>query len=199
MPARRLCVLRESTPRQWRPSLPVWTMVDKRRLPQVDAEPQGLGLPTIMDRALAAEHGVSYVHLAVFCIDLDRMHQDHLADERMVLGWEVFLTECFVCGHIDPAQPDTAEMLHEMCAVIMEAEVMPVIVTTSEAGLVPLARIDPPLWIVSVCPLAEIAELGSNTVQVAVPSGSALPHSTPSPNVLRSATSGGSGLDFAQD
>ena len=40
----------------------------------------------------------------------------------MEFGWEVFLTECFVCGHVDPAQADTAAMLHEMCAVIMEAE-----------------------------------------------------------------------------
>ena len=44
----------------------------KRRLPA--APSSGLDHPTIMDRALAAEHGPAYVQLAVFAIDIDRLY-----------------------------------------------------------------------------------------------------------------------------
>lgn len=52
-----------------------------------------------MDRALAQTHGVPYVHLAAFAIDVDRV-REHLEDEGedddLPMGWEVFLTERYL-------------------------------------------------------------------------------------------------------
>ena len=57
-----------------------------------------------MDRALAARHGVPYVHLAAFAIDVDRV-REHVEgyDDPRPFGWEVLLTEHYLLEHFDAA------------------------------------------------------------------------------------------------
>lgn len=71
-------------------------MADKS-LPRLEPAKEKLGLPTIMDRALAARHGADYVHLAVFAIDVDRVREavEGYGDPRP-FGWEVLLTEAYL-------------------------------------------------------------------------------------------------------
>lgn len=90
----------------------------KRKLPQAPA--QGLGAPTIMDRALAAAHGSPYVHLAVFAIDIDRIYT--LGEEQALpFGWEVFLTELQVMRCIEPlAELQRLRLLEDICLSVLE-------------------------------------------------------------------------------
>ncbi|UJR82533.1 hypothetical protein [Sandaracinus amylolyticus] len=73
------------------------------KLPTVSARSEGLGMPTIMDRALASRHGATYVHLAVFAIDVDRV-RDALddVDSPHPFAWEVFLLERYLVDRVDP-------------------------------------------------------------------------------------------------
>ena len=98
-------------------------------LPQIRPEQEGLGHPTVMDPALAMEHGVPYVHLVVFAIDVDRVRaaveerEDQAADppeSTWPFGWEVFLTEMYLLGALDPADPAHRAMLADTCALIHE-------------------------------------------------------------------------------
>jgi hypothetical protein len=71
--------------------------VERKKLPRVDGTKEALGIRTIMDRALAARHGVPYVHLAAFAIDVDRVRDEVEGyGDRRPFGWEVFLTEAYV-------------------------------------------------------------------------------------------------------
>ncbi|MFW5921464.1 MAG: hypothetical protein ACOCUS_06455, partial [Polyangiales bacterium] len=107
-----------------------------------------LGAPTIMDRALAARHGVPYVHLAVFAIDVDRVRELHedlgawgghrepmagdpargRAGEKAALGeepdWplggEVFLTEAYLLRYVDPTDEDQLQLVEDVCLGILE-------------------------------------------------------------------------------
>lgn len=93
----------------------------KRILHKVKPEQVGLGLPTVMDRTLAAEHGSAYVKLAVFAIDVDRVY--HLDPERagLPLGWEVLLTQAYLCRHYT-ATPDSERALIEaLCLTVLDA------------------------------------------------------------------------------
>lgn len=95
-------------------------MGPKRILPRFREEPSSLGLPTIMDRALAAAHGATYVHLAVFSIDVDRLYWVDLERADMPFGWEVFLTECYVLQHLDATDPTQRDLLEAVCLDIMD-------------------------------------------------------------------------------
>lgn len=69
----------------------------KKSLPRIDPAREKLGLPTIMDRALAARHGAPYVHLAAFAIDVDRVREAVEGyDDPRPFGWEVLLTEAYL-------------------------------------------------------------------------------------------------------
>ncbi len=92
----------------------------KRTLPKLQEAQAGLGLPTIMDRALAAAHGALYVHLAVFAIDIDRAYWLDPERNDLPFGWEVFLTECYVLGRIDASQAVQRDMLEAACSELME-------------------------------------------------------------------------------
>ncbi len=92
----------------------------RRSLPKVAQEQTGLGLPTIMDRALAAAHGSSYVQLAVFAIDIDRVYWLDPEESGLPFGWEVFLTECYLLGSLDTASPEGRDLLESACAFVME-------------------------------------------------------------------------------
>ncbi len=96
-------------------------MPRRKPLSVVSGEPEGLGLETIMDRALAAQLGVPYVHLAAFAIDLDRINAEVGDAEGWPTGWEVFLTELYLRERFDPSRPDDRELVTETCAAVMEA------------------------------------------------------------------------------
>lgn len=71
----------------------------KQSLPQVSDAKLGLGQATIMERDLAAQHGVQYVHLAAFAIDVDRAYIASDGDDGLSplpLGWEVLLLLAYV-------------------------------------------------------------------------------------------------------
>ena len=78
-------------------------MARKKQLPSLSPAQEKLGLPTIMDRALAQSHGVPYVHLAVFAIDVDRIRDAVEGfDDPRPFGWEVLLTEAYLLRRFEP-------------------------------------------------------------------------------------------------
>jgi hypothetical protein len=89
----------------------------KRRL--APAPRASLEQPTIMDRALAVEHGTAYVQLAVFAIDIDRLYA--LDPERSVLpfGWEVFLCEQYLLVRIDAGTEAGRALLEDTCLSVL--------------------------------------------------------------------------------
>ena len=95
-------------------------MIRKRRLRTVRAEQAGLGLQTIMDRALAAEHGVEYVHLTVFAIDIDRVYWLDPERADLPFGWEVFLTEYQMLESFDRESVKSRELIAAMVAHVLE-------------------------------------------------------------------------------
>lgn len=95
-------------------------MSKKKRLGLLPAEANKLGLPTIMDRALAQRYGAQYVHLAAFAIDVDRVYRRSGASDALPFAWEVFLTEVRLLSLLDEAQSDPTPMLEEMCLQVMD-------------------------------------------------------------------------------
>jgi hypothetical protein len=93
----------------------------KRALPQATPGAERLGSPTIMERALAVKHGVPYVHLTVFAIDVDRVRvaTEDQTDE-LPFGWEVFLTECYLLEEIDPQAEGTAALIEDILLGVLE-------------------------------------------------------------------------------
>jgi hypothetical protein len=72
-----------------------------------------------MDRALAAEWGSPYVHLAAFAIDIDRAYgQSELSG--LPFGWEVWLTELQLLDAIGGLRPETQlGLLEGVCLGIL--------------------------------------------------------------------------------
>jgi hypothetical protein len=94
----------------------------KRPLPVVKETPPSLGRRTVMDRALAARHGVPYVHLVAFAIDLDRVREAtdaHPAATRWPFGWEVYLTAQYLLAHVDPIA--ARALVEDTCTSVVEA------------------------------------------------------------------------------
>lgn len=75
-----------------------------------------------MDRALALEHGVRYVHAVVFAIDVDRVRdaRESADDEELPFAWEVFLTEAYLVRTLDPKDAAVRTMLEDIVASILE-------------------------------------------------------------------------------
>ncbi len=96
--------------------------VSKKSLPTIEPEAEGLGHPTIMDPALAMQHGVDYVRVAVFAIDVDRVreHVEDDVDGVWPFGWEVFLTEVHLLGSVDIEDEAQRAMIEDACAAILE-------------------------------------------------------------------------------
>ncbi len=90
----------------------------KKSLRTLRAEDEGLGRATIMEPALAARHGVPYVHLVVFAIDIDRIREaveeDAEAESLWPFGFEVFLTELHMLGLVDATQPEQLDLLGDV-------------------------------------------------------------------------------------
>ncbi len=94
-------------------------MADKS-LPRLGPAQEKLGLPTIMDRALAARHGVAYVHLAAFAIDLDRVREAVEGyDDPRPFGWEVLLTEVYLVARFGP---DDTSILEDAVLSVLDGE-----------------------------------------------------------------------------
>lgn len=97
-------------------------VTSKKSLPTADPSLDKLGSPTIMDRALAERHGVPYVHLAVFAIDVDRVREavEGYHDPRP-FGWEVFLAECYLCDRFDPIHhPEEVGLMEDVVLSILD-------------------------------------------------------------------------------
>jgi hypothetical protein len=94
--------------------------MDKRKLLQVTPAHERLEQPTIMNSALAARYGVDYVRLAAFAIDLDRAYTAAPEDAALPFGWEVFVTECYLLGALDPNDETVCALLEETCLSILE-------------------------------------------------------------------------------
>ena len=92
----------------------------KRKLPLTQPARARLELPTIMDRALAAEYGSIYIQLAAFAIDVDRVYVAHEDEPALAFGWEVFLTECYLLARIDPLDDVQRVLLQDTCLAILE-------------------------------------------------------------------------------
>lgn len=103
----------------------------KKSLPTVRDEALGLGEKTLMDPGLAARHGVPYVHLAAFAIDLDRAarvvdDQDDGGGQSLFdFGWEVFLVEVHLLGLLDPTSEAHLDLLDDLVESVMEHEEAP--------------------------------------------------------------------------
>lgn len=102
-------------------------VADKKRLAQVSPADAGLGAETIMDRTLAQDYGVPYVHLSVFCIDVDRAYQIAPQDGPLPFGWEVFLTGCYVVASLDTrgegeAAQQARELLEATCLHVLDGD-----------------------------------------------------------------------------
>lgn len=70
-----------------------------------------------MSPMLATEFGSEYVHLAAFAIDIDRIQalieEDPAA--KWPFGWELFLTEYFMLGLLEPLNDRFVLLLREIC------------------------------------------------------------------------------------
>lgn len=96
--------------------------MSKKPLRVVQPKDQALGLPTIMNPALAAKHGVPYVRLAAFAIDVDRIREAAGDTDERPFGWEVFLTEIYMLENFDPASPRARSIIEDTCLDIIELE-----------------------------------------------------------------------------
>jgi len=94
----------------------------RKSLPQLAPRSESLGQRTIMDRALALEHGVRYVHAVVFAIDVDRVRdaRESTDEGELPFAWEVFLTEAQLVRTLDPKDAAVRSMFEDIVASILE-------------------------------------------------------------------------------
>lgn len=111
---------RDSTPPA--PSAP--EKKPRASLPVATARQEKLGLGTVMDRELAAQHGVPYVHLAAFAIDTDRVRErfeEVLVDEdQLPFGWEIFLTAQFLHAAFEPAHEGHRMLVEDAVQAVLD-------------------------------------------------------------------------------
>jgi hypothetical protein len=94
--------------------------VTKKRLSVVGPGDAKLGRPTIMDRALATRYGATYVHLAAFAIDIDRVREREGDESTLPFGWEVLLTERYLQQLFDGARSDPTPLIEDACLAVMD-------------------------------------------------------------------------------
>ncbi|MEZ4338808.1 MAG: hypothetical protein R3B82_19495 [Sandaracinaceae bacterium] len=75
-----------------------------------------------MDRELATRHGVPYVHLVAFAIDVDRVREATEGyDDPRPFGWEVFLVERYLTDRFDPnRQPELVLIFEDIVLGVLE-------------------------------------------------------------------------------
>lgn len=83
---------------------------------------ESLGRKTVMDRTLAVAHGVPYVHLVAFAIDVDRVRErlDESDEELLPMGWEIFLLEHYMLMMFDGSREDHRLLLEEACLHVLD-------------------------------------------------------------------------------
>jgi len=79
-----------------------------------------LELHTVLDRELAAAYGSSYIELAAFAIDIDRVYWLDPEDERLPFGWEVFVTEHYLLEWSRAQAQAGQDVLLALCAPLLE-------------------------------------------------------------------------------
>jgi len=92
-----------------------------RRLPQLSGPEVGLGQPTVMDRTLAAQYGVAYVHLMAFSIDVDRVYAEAPAEGLLPFGWEVFLCARYLQARVDSRSDRGRSLIEDSVLQILAA------------------------------------------------------------------------------
>jgi len=77
-----------------------------------------------MDPGLAAQHGVAYVHLAAFAIDVDRVREQVEGyDDPRPFGWEVFLVEQYLVDRFDPSRrPEEVLIFEDVVLGILDGD-----------------------------------------------------------------------------
>ena len=98
-----------------------------KRLAIVSPEKERLGAETIMDRTLAAQHGIPYVHLAAFAIDTDRVREVLEADagdddDALPFGWEIFLTAHYVRTRFEASSEAHRVILEDAVISVLDAK-----------------------------------------------------------------------------
>lgn len=93
-------------------------------LPIATARPEKLGFETVMDRELAAQHGVPYVHLAAFAIDTDRVRERFeevlVEEDQLPFGWEIFLTAQFVHAAFEPTDEGHRMLVEDAVQAVLD-------------------------------------------------------------------------------
>ncbi len=98
-------------------------MKKRAPLPAAPKTRQSLGLITIMNRELARRHGVDYVHIAAFAIDVDRAREGVEVDPEATewpFAWEVLLTEAFLIQFVDPSREQHRLLIEDTCLEIFD-------------------------------------------------------------------------------
>jgi len=110
----------DSTP----PAADAPNMRARTSLPVATPAQQKLGLGTIMDRELATQFGVPYVHLAAFAIDTDRVRERFeqvLVDEdQLPFGWEIFLTAQFIHAAFEPVHEGHRMVVEDAVQAVLD-------------------------------------------------------------------------------
>ena len=98
-------------------------MKKRNPLPTAPAARESLGLVTIMSRELAQRHGVDYVHIAAFAIDVDRAREGIEVDPEATewpFAWEILLTEAFLLSRIEPTEERHRLLVEDLCLEIFD-------------------------------------------------------------------------------
>jgi len=92
-------------------------------LPAAPKARESLGLLTIMSRELAHRHGVDYVHIAAFAIDVDRAREGIEVDPEAIewpFAWEILLTEAFLLQCVDPTREAHRQLIEDTCLEVFD-------------------------------------------------------------------------------
>lgn len=94
-------------------------MTKQKRLKLMGEADHKLGRSTIMDRALAQKYGAAYVHAAAFAIDIDRVNERSEDDPSLPFGWDVLLTDLYLCAFVAP-RPEALGLLDDMVLSVLD-------------------------------------------------------------------------------
>ncbi len=94
-------------------------MTKQKRLKLMGEADHKLGRSTIMDRALAQKYGAAYVHAAAFAIDVDRVNEHSEDQPSLPFGWDVLLTDLYVCAFVAP-RPEALGLLDDMVLSVLD-------------------------------------------------------------------------------
>lgn len=95
-----------------------------KRLSIVSPQKERLGAETIMDKTLAAQHGIPYVHLVAFAVDTDRireaLEQEDDGDDMLPFGWEIFLTAHYIRTRFEASSEGHRVLLEDAVLSVLD-------------------------------------------------------------------------------